>query len=285
MPTYTIYNVASGLCLNIYGSNITALSDNQNVTQYSITGATEQKWVLDADVFLYNGPIRSAVDTNFALNIYTTTKNCDVYPISKNTASDYTVTTEYNTDGSYLIKLPSHNLYLTPPSLSQGASIGWAAYTGDDLQKWIFEEIEDVPVVPPVSPIASWNWRGSNGSATAAQTQSAYNAVTGKGATSNFSWRVWNDLCDKVQECLDRAGDSWYTYHGPNGGYTPTYFAARMTSTDKTLTAARFNAVRGNIGSHASTGISPVSKGDKVLGSYFITIADALNDWIDMLNS
>lgn len=58
MATYTIYNVASSLCLNIHGSNITSLTDNQNVTQWGNTGATEQKWVLDDNVFLYNGYIR-----------------------------------------------------------------------------------------------------------------------------------------------------------------------------------------------------------------------------------
>lgn len=276
MATYTIYNVASGLCLNIYGSNITSLSDNQNVTQWSSTGVTEQKWVLDDDVFLYNGPIRSAVDTNFALNIYTTTKNCDVYPISKNTASDYTVTTEFisGADNTYYIKLAAHGLYLTAPSLSQGASIGWANRDGTEYQQWVFEEVSDVPVVPPVDPISSWYW-----------STTASNAMNNKGPASAVTWQEWNSLCDKVQECLDRAGESWYTYYGPNGGYTPTYAATRMSSTDKAMTAARFNAVRGNIGSHASTGISPVSKGDKVMGSYFLSIVNALNNWISILNN
>lgn len=53
-----------------------------------------------------------------------------------------------------------------------------------------------------------------------------------------------------------------------------------MTSSDKTLTAARFNSVRYNIGAHYSTGISEVASGDPVLGSYFTTLTTKLNEWI-----
>ena len=54
-----------------------------------------------------------------------------------------------------------------------------------------------------------------------------------------------------------------------------------MGPTDKTLTAERFNSLRFNIGIFLSTGIPEVSSGDIVLGSYFLTLADSLNAWID----
>lgn len=124
--------------------------------------------------------------------------------------------------------------------------------------------------------ILSWYW-----------STAASNAMSNipKGPVTAVTWQEWNSLCDKVKECLERAGETWYCYYGPNGGYTPTHEAARMSSSDKTLTAARFNAVRGNIGSHVSTGILPASKGDKVMGSYFLKISEALNTWINTLNS
>lgn len=276
MATYKITNVGSGLCLNIKGDNITALTNHQDVTQWKDTGVTEQKWIVDT--FLADGPVRSAVDSNFALNILTTTKNCDVFPVASNDATDYTISFFFN-DGAYYLILPAYDLYLTAPSSAENASIVWAAPVKDDFQRWVFEEVSDQVSIAP------WSWSAVNGQwATAYQTQLAYSAASGKGKVSDFSWRVWNDLCDKVQECLTRAGESWYTYHGPNGSYTPTHAAAKMSETDKTLTAARFNAVRGNIGSHVATGISPVNTGDKVLGSYFLTLVNSINSWISSLN-
>lgn len=279
MATYKITNVASKLCLNIDGDNITVLTDHQDVTQWSDTGTNEQKWVIDN--FPSSGPILSAVDTSFGLNIWTgstNTNNCDVFPIAKNDEDDYKVNFEYS-DGAYFVKLGAHDLYLTAPNATAEASIVWSAYKGNNNQKWTFTEISDTVTT------SQWSWSASNGFATAAQTQLAYNAIIGKGAISNFSYLVWNDLCDKVQECITREGGSWLTVCGLNGSYTPTYANAKMSSTDKTLTAARFNAVRGNIGSRVSTGISPVVTGDKVLGSYFTACTTALNTWINQLNN
>lgn len=118
-----------------------------------------------------------------------------------------------------------------------------------------------------------WSWTKSNGSATAAQTQAAYTAVTSNGETSSFSYLVWNDLVDKVMEIINATGVSWSTAYG-------TYANTKMSSSDRVLTATRFNALRQNIGSRVSTGISEVSTGDIVYGSYFITLASCINTWI-----
>lgn len=123
---------------------------------------------------------------------------------------------------------------------------------------------------PSVEP---WSWTSSNGSASASQTKSAYSAVRNNGSLSNFSYLVWNDLVDKVYEVLDATGDSW------NSKYA-TYAATRMSSSDKALTAKRFNSLRYNIGLRYSTSINEVSRGDTVYGWYFITLADCLNEWI-----
>ena len=46
--------------------------------------------------------------------------------------------------------------------------------------------------------ITPWSWTASNGTATAAETQAAYNALVGKDLTLKFSYKVWNDLVSKV---------------------------------------------------------------------------------------
>lgn len=127
---------------------------------------------------------------------------------------------------------------------------------------------EDVP------SINQWSWTSSNGGASANQTKNAYNAVTNRGGIDEFSYLVWNDMVDKVKEILDAFGYSWSTMYN-------TYANTKMSSSDKALTAKRFNSLRQNIGGHYSTGISEVSAGDKVYGSYFTTLARCINNWIN----
>ena len=118
-----------------------------------------------------------------------------------------------------------------------------------------------------------WSWSASNGSATATQTSAAHTAVTSNGEVSNFSYLVWNDLVDKIYEAITADDGSWNTKFA-------SYSATRMSSSDKTLTATRFNSARYNVGLHYSTGINDVSTGDTVLGEYFTTITSSLNSYI-----
>lgn len=133
-------------------------------------------------------------------------------------------------------------------------------------------------VQPPEKTISitKWSWTASNGNASASQTQAAYSAVVNKTAVTNFSYLVWNDLCDKVKEILDATGGSWDSTYA-------TYANTKMTSSNKTLTATKFNSLRYNIGSHYSTGIADVASNDDVLGSYFTKLASCINGWIDTL--
>lgn len=124
--------------------------------------------------------------------------------------------------------------------------------------------------------VDEWSWSTSNGNASTAQTKAAYSAVTSKGSTDEFSYLVWNDMVDKVYEILDATNDSW------NSKYA-TYAATKMSSSDKSLTAARFNSLRYNIGLRYSTGINEVAKGDTVYGWYFTTLANCINNWIGEL--
>lgn len=121
-----------------------------------------------------------------------------------------------------------------------------------------------------------WSWSVSNGSATDTQTQNAYSAVTYKTAVTNFSYLVWNDMVDKLKATLDSVGENWDSTYA-------TYDNTKMSSSDKILTATKFNSLRLNIGSHSSTGISTKYKDEYVYGSYFITLANCLNNWINSI--
>ena len=124
--------------------------------------------------------------------------------------------------------------------------------------------------------VAAWDWNASNGDASAALTKAAKYAVDHKGSLSDFSYKVWNDMCKKVLDIENAAGLKW------NPKYAE-YLDTKMSSTDKVLTADRFNSLRYNIGRSYSTGIDEVNSGWPVLGSYFVTLTDCMNAWINQL--
>lgn len=128
--------------------------------------------------------------------------------------------------------------------------------------------------------IPKWTWTDANysgsGHATATQTINAYNALTNNGYTEEFSYLVWNDMCQKVNDVLYNAGYSWDTTFA-------SYVNTKITGSGQCLTAAQFNSLKQNIGSHYSTGIPDVSSGDLMYGSYFITLMSKVNSWIDTL--
>ena len=124
--------------------------------------------------------------------------------------------------------------------------------------------------------VSAWSWSSSNGTASASQTKAAYTALTNNGSTSDFSYLVWNDMCSKVIEIENAAGLTWSTKYA-------SYADTKMSSSDKVLTATRFNSLRYNIGHSYSTGINEVASGDTVYAWYFTTLARCMNEWIDEL--
>lgn len=121
--------------------------------------------------------------------------------------------------------------------------------------------------------VENWSWTSSNGSATAAQTRNAYTAITSNGKTTDFSYLVWNDMCDKVKEILDAFGYSWSSSYA-------SLASTKMTSTDKKMTAVRFNSLRYNIYSHYTFSLTTATQWAKIYGSYFTTMTTAMNNWI-----
>lgn len=144
---------------------------------------------------------------------------------------------------------------------------GWAEPS--TFSVWEYTDEEVISVDP-------WDWSSSNGSASASQTQRAYDALFDHGNVSDFSYLVWNDLCDKVMEVLDAIGDSWDSSYA-------SFSSTKMTSSNKTLTARRFNSLKTNIDNYENVAIDTVYTGDTVYGWYFTTTVNALNRWINGL--
>ena len=123
--------------------------------------------------------------------------------------------------------------------------------------------------VTAASAPAYWSWTASTAR------RKAQTALNNKGAVSDFSYTVWNELCEKVLEIRQALGSGWNSYY-------LTFAKTKMTASDKTLTAARYNSLRYNVGVSYSTGIGEVSSGDIVKGQiHFLNLTDKINEWID----
>ena len=130
--------------------------------------------------------------------------------------------------------------------------------------------------------IERWKWNASNGTASAEVTNKALTAVAFNGATTNFSYLVWNDMVNKVYEIIKATTNWWDSEYA-------TYASTKMTESNKTLTADRFNSLRNNLElvcnylGLSKTGIGKVNSGDTVYGDYFTTLADTMNSCINNL--
>lgn len=134
--------------------------------------------------------------------------------------------------------------------------------------------------------VAKWDWSIANISsstgASASQTAAAYTALYNKSYVSGFSYKVWNDLVDKVVQV-------WHAQDGYFDTSILSYDATKMTPSDKVMTAARFNSLRNNIdlglksNNASTTGLNTVSKGNIVYAGYFLTLATYINKWIDAI--
>ena len=146
-----------------------------------------------------------------------------------------------------------------------------------------------------VSGVAPWSWNASNGTASAVQTRTAYNAVSNYGPISDFSYLVWNDMVTKVAEMRNRANQKpvWNTKY-----LTQANTSMSNTESGRTMTAARYNSLRYNIGLYYGFNEVPsgelidldsVTKekipGDPVFGSNFIDLMTCLNYAIDRANN
>lgn len=247
MANYKITNVAAGKCLNIYGDNVTNLSNNQNVTIWADSGSDEQTWVIDS---LGAGVlVKSYVDNRFALNAYrssTSKYNCDVYPWSGN-ETDAKVNF-VATSGGYRIKLANYNMYLTAGGTANGADVYWAAATGGTNQVWTCTQVNSGSVVSGQAYASV-----CTGASTLTSAQMASNAkyichyLMSQGFTKNAACGVLGNM---QQESGLNPGIWQYTNNVSQGyglvQWTPaTTFLDRAVATGviSTASAAAINAV------------------------------------------
>ena len=262
-----------------------------------------------------SGTLRLGVGTYTFYGFYTTKSGSNTYYYSLGSASVSVVYEEPEPSASYSIDYTSTTLTFNVSGLTSGQSVDLYARlqsdtagaspvvnenitaTGSTLTKTYSglspgqDYIANVRVAgswlgstsftTPAAAVDLWDWSASNGEASAAQTAAAYAAVTGGGSCAGFNYLVWNDMCDKVQEVIDALGSSWVTHDNNTGEDLPNLASTKMTSSDKTLTAKRYNALRLNVGSRYSTGIASVSAGDSVSGqTHFVTLMRKVNEWI-----
>lgn len=252
-----------------------------------------------------SGTLRLGVGTYTFYGFYTTKSGSNTYYYSLGSASvsvvyeepeptTVTATKRVYLNGTYSSSVTQGGLYpggtFTPSSHAPSAPSGYT------LEKIMYgsQDVTTGSITCPSSDftldyyyissaVDLWDWAASNGEASAAQTAAAYAAVTGGGSVSDFSYLVWNDMCAKVKAVLDAAGIAWVTKITATGETLLSYEATRMTASGRTLTAARFNALRFNVGANYTTGIAAVATGDAVLGSYFTTLMEKVNEWIETL--
>lgn len=125
------------------------------------------------------------------------------------------------------------------------------------------------PDEPKEETIDNWYWGTS---------------ITSGTLLSSISYTKWNSLIAKIEELLNTGHyGSWLTKSSE--GAVLSASQSRVSSSDKKLTADRFNSVRYNIGSHRGTGVGKVSQGDIVYASYFKGLETGINNWIDDYNN
>lgn len=106
--------------------------------------------------------------------------------------------------------------------------------------------------------------------------EKAYQAVTEKGKTQDFSYDVWNDMIGCVSSARALGDESSW-----NSTYL-SYDDTCMSDSDKKLTAERFNSLWYNIESleGTDTGIDEQQTGNKVYGEYFTTLMSEINSYL-----
>lgn len=136
---YKITNVGANKCLNIYGNNVTSLSDGVNITLWSNSGTNEQKWLISG-LGKDQQFIRSVIDKTYGLNVYRTGDpyNCNIHKIIGNEVDAQIDIIPSSVSGQYKLKLHNYDLYLTAASSADGSNVYWAAESTSNYQKWKF---------------------------------------------------------------------------------------------------------------------------------------------------
>ena len=134
--------------------------------------------------------------------------------------------------------------------------------------------------------------------ATAAQTQSAYQAITSGGRTSDFPAQVWNDLIDRIARVQREWGYTARLDNTHPGAYVssidPEYrewpiLGDMLVKPGRSITAKKFNMAVEAIPItitwpwEKELGRKEIKANDICKGSYFLSITNALNHWLTLV--
>lgn len=174
---------------------------------------------------------------------------------------------QYNSGGTYMATgyiFYSQANYIDFTNLTAGSTYTFKAkaFVQSDSGGYV----ESLTYSSSISVTASSYQRPTNWSWTTAE----LNAFNNNGTVTTLTYTRWNSFIDKVQEFINY-------YNTKYGTGVPSVTQYKMSSSNKTLTATAFNNIRFSIGSMNPTGISNVSTGDTVYGSYFTTLSNKLN--------
>ena len=200
----------------------------------------------------------------------------------------------YSNSGSRISKTGSVSLSrqtstLTSSSYSytfipewQNSSGTWVTLTGSGGAS-LTTTVPFTIVAQSAESLPLWSWTAGNVDTTLDdETSAAYTAITSHGEDGDFDYRVWNDLCDFVNQILTSSKVNLTWYGSINN--------VKMTSSDKVLTAVRFNNLVKNLNNIAakagtsSYGVTAAT-GSPVYGYYFTDITTRLNTAINALNA
>lgn len=96
-------------------------------------------------------------------------------------------------------------------------------------------------------------------------------SLTNSGFVTIITYNRWNDFIYRVEEFVNY-------YNIKNGTTIPSVLSALTSSADKTLYAIDFNIINLSVNAMYSTNITVKNKGQNVLGSYFITLTECVNN-------
>ena len=134
--------------------------------------------------------------------------------------------------------------------------------------------------------------------ATAAQTKSAYQAITSGGKTSDFPAQVWNDLIDRIARVQQEWGYTARLDNTHPGAYVssidPEYrewpiLGDMLVKPGRSITAKKFNMAVNAIPITTTwpwekeLGRKEIKANDICKGSYFLAITNALNHWLTLV--
>ncbi len=227
------------------------------------------------DIYVYARP-----DSNIAYTEVTRTDTGETIRVYKDEKSEkeYHMTVIYGVSGAVSFDaFPDEGYEFFEYVYRVGSDT--ATQQTEKAQQFLYLGDQDIHIRAVAIPEASttsideFDWDISNGSASATLTQKAYETLVNKGKVKDFSHLVWNDMVDKLNEVIEAEGYSWESD-------VATLARTKMTSTDRAMTAVRFNSFAGNMVGYGLSSWTSVKKGDPTIAQTFLDLVDTMNGYI-----